>query len=307
MARKTSSLYWLVTLLLSVLAAPSHAALPVNQTDIIGRWEVGSLLRTSSMSVMQLTPMIDSSLLGRQYDFQLNAFTVLNATFDCKLNTSQAKLAVPMRALFEGERLHRPKLITRPLYGRAKGWALREALGKLANQSITIFAYTDCYVSDSKAKDGSHSRFAAVGDAAVAPQWFAAVGDKILIPYTYDALLILQRPPKQRPPEHVAFCEAAKTANDKLICEDREMWLMHQYGKHTTACSLDMDNSRQHAETHPYELQLIKKRDACNGERNCLWQALFNYNLAVSQNVPWMYKCVNGKPQDFCNDNLVCR
>jgi hypothetical protein len=280
----------------------------VTSKDVLGEWEVSGYVRSRDMSVMQLTPMINYSLVGRRYVFQSREFRLLDTTFKCQLNSSYAKRSIPLRALFEQERVTRPKLITRPLYGRAKGFALSEAIGQLASRPVTVFAYQNCELSSVSDTAEEAGRFAAVGDTAVVLQWFAVAGDTVLIPYTYDTLLILKRPPAVRPAEHEAFCQAASTANDKLICQDREMWLMHKFGQDTRACveRLPGENPFQRGIAASLKEQL-PVRDACNGERGCLWKALYDYNFTAAQVLGPINRCINGELQDFCNGNMVCR
>lgn len=97
----------------------------------------------------------------------------------------------------------------------------------------------------------------------------------MLLPYQPDALVLLQRPPSAASADarQLSYCKEAVSASDKTICADRELWLMHGFTQ----------SARERAQSQRPEInaaleksvaQLMQRRQACNGERNCLYDVL---------------------------------
>jgi hypothetical protein len=230
------------------------SATPMSPQQVLGDWEITGLLVTDGFSNSKRSMKPDDAyVMGRKYSFQKDSVTYYGNTKACTLNTSLARKVFPIKTLFEGERASHPKLIGDKFYRRAAQYAL----GSLAKESVTIYAYQCAKVGDKE------TRLNNTGN------WFAATKDTIIWPLAPDALVLMKRHPSAQTAEQKSFCESATLAGDKLICADREMWLMKVFTEAVHECAVRVelrtpDDLRVELDAY------ANKRKACEGNEPIL-------------------------------------
>ena len=208
----------------------------------------------------------------------MRSVTFNDEATSCILDASLATRTFPIKALFADEHLARPKIVRDRFYRRAKHYAL----GALSREPVRIYAY-QC-----GKKDGDDVQINNTGN------WFAVAGDTIIWPQSPDALVLLKRQPTQPTAEQSKFCAAATLASDKAICADREMWLMKVFTDTFRDCA------RPFAPEPPDELRAeldayVTKRNACNGDRACVYSVLDEHASLLAQTIPSKDQCIESK------------
>jgi hypothetical protein len=251
------------------------SATPMSPQQVLGDWEITGLLVTDGFSNSKRSMKPDDAyVMGRKYSFQTDSVTYDNETKRCKLDTSLARQTFPIKALFAEERIPRPKLIRDRFYRRAAQYAL----GSLAKESVTIYAYQCAKVGDKETRRNNTGN------------WFAATKDTIIWPLAPDALVLMKRQPSAQTAEQKSFCESATLASDKLICADREMWLMKVFTEAVHECAVRVELRT------PDELRVeldayANKRKACEGNRDCVYDALNQHVNLLAQSIPSVVDC----------------
>jgi hypothetical protein len=249
--------------------------LPTKPLSILGDWEITQLLVTDGISNSQrFMKPDDANVMGRRYRFQLDSVIYKRDEKRCTLDTSLAQQRFPIKTLFADERVVRPTLITRKFYRRAAQYNL----GSLARASVAIYAYR-CGKSNER-----ETRVNNMGN------WFAATGDTIIWPLAPDALVVMKRQPKTLVPEHATFCKSATSANDKVICADREMWLMKVFTENVRDCAIAYDLQTP-AQLRDQLDAFVTQRNACDGSRDCVYDVLDEHASILAQSIPSVSGC----------------
>ena len=260
------------------VASPA-SALPMTPSQVLGDWEVTRLLVPDGFSNMRrFMKPDDANMMGRKYTFQQKSVTYNDETTACTFDASQSKRIVPMKALFAGDGVARPKLIRDRFYRRMKHYAL----GSLAQERVAIYAY-HCPVTDNDNGQINNSG-----------NWFAATRDTIIWPQSPDALVLLKRQPTKPTAEQAKFCASVTSPSDKIVCTDREMWLMKVFTDTYRDCGEPI------APGPPDELRaeldsLVVKRNACNGERKCVYTTLDEHASLLAQMIASTEQCDEAK------------
>ncbi len=288
--------FYCVILIALICASTSALAQVVPPSKILGDWEVAHVLplRTAPPPEYIGGEKAEESggyavLLGLHFEFGTTGVGHGDDGRGAMLITRYATRALPMRAMFEGERTtNRPKLM-RPflLKKTIEDYGLREALGPLADKPITLYAY-DFQRAFLQSFPGS---------------WFAAVGDVLLLPDTASLsrnwLLVLRRVPTTRDPAHEAFCKQAMTGIDKAICEKREFWLKRRYVERTTVCAQNKP-IKSNADLDARIRTAKKALEACEpDDETCIWQALDAHSRMLGSYTPITKQCVDGEYKDL--------
>jgi hypothetical protein len=251
------------------------SATPMSPQQVLGDWEITGLLVTDGFSNSKRSMKPDDAyVMGRKYSFQKDSVTYYGNTKACTLNTSLARKVFPIKTLFEGERASHPKLIGDKFYRRAAQYAL----GSLAKESVTIYAYQCAKVGDKETRINNTGN------------WFAATKDTIIWPLAPDALVLMKPQPSAQIAEQKSFCECATLASDKLICADREMWLMKVFTEAVHECAVRVelrtpDDLRVELDAY------ANKRKACEGNRDCVYDALNQHVNLLAQSIPSVVDC----------------
>jgi hypothetical protein len=261
---------------MATLLAGVAVSAPMSPQQIFGNWEVAGLLVTDGVSNSQRSMNPDDArVVGRKYSFRRDSVTFSNYLFRCTLDTSLAKKTFSIKTLFAEERLPKPKLVRDRFYRRAAQYAL----GPLAREQITIYAYQCTDLKNSLTQTGN---------------WFAVTKDSIIWPDAPDALVIMKRQPTLNTKEQVTFCALANSASDKTICADREMWLMKHYTEIVHECAIAY--TRQSPDEMRDDLNAyIAERDACEGGRDCIYSVLQEHVSILGQRVASVPDCVEFK------------
>jgi hypothetical protein len=254
-------------------------AAPMSPQQVLGDWEITAVLVTDgfSNSKRSMRPN-DPYVMGRKYRFQTDSVTYDNETKRCKLDTSMAREAFPMKALFIQERKARPKLIRDRFYRRAAQYAL----GSLGGELIAIYAYR-CETTDNVELQLNNSG-----------NWFAATKDTIIWPLASDALVLMKRQPTQPTTEQALICNDVTQASDKIICDDREMWLMKKFTEIVRDCAIarGVKNSTELRERLD---AFVVRRNACDGVRSCVYETLSEHAYLLAQKIPSVAQCLELK------------
>jgi hypothetical protein len=255
---------------------------------VTGDWVVSDILLTRGLSNSQLSDHRTSSmLLAYRYQLQVNTVSVMNERATCALDTQFASRATPLRALFDGESSARLLAIKRRLLGKINQYALPETIlaqSTRGTTSVAIYAYR-CIGEQTAIND--------MGD------WFALVGDHLLVPYSQDALLILRRAPSAASAEQVAFCNAAAQSADGVICVDAQRYALHRYIEETATCAVAKQTpTERESVVKQHEIKL-KKRNDCGDNASCIWDALFEHAQWIAQTIPALNHCRAGTLQPF--------
>jgi hypothetical protein len=232
-------------------------------TPFLGRWEIVDTMHTSKLSRRDVgTEERSVGTMGRVYDFQQDYVIDFGNKLACRFDPDKAGLRVPIAALFQKESASKqaPAWISYKFRDRVRNYRL----GSLAHSTVALYRYK-CQRSD---PENRPVRLNSAGN------WLAVVGDIMIFPSSDEWLFILKRPPKERVPEHSAFCAQASSANDKTICEDREMWLMNSVASNYTDCMLKDRTLPAIAQRDEEFADLALRKQACVGNRNCLYRLL---------------------------------
>jgi hypothetical protein len=131
--------------------------------------------------------------------------------------------------------------------------------------------------------------------------WFALVGDQLLVPYSQDALLILRRAPSAANAEQVAFCNAAAQSADRMICADAQRYALHRYIEETANCAVAKPMSPERESVAMQHEIKLKKRNDCGDNASCVWDALFEHAQWIAQSIPALSHCRAGTLQSFAH------
>lgn len=258
------------------LAAPNAGnAVAEFGKRVQGAWVVQRTLVPKTVDRRKANIAIDDvSSTGRVYDFQAEQVTYKGVEIFCSLDASTAPLQVPVAALFAGG-TH--LIATRPAWLPPMRDDVRAyALGSLARGSATVFRFT-CPNADS---DSLQGRFSTLG------HWIALTADTLLLPATNDGLRLLKRPQKIKTAAQKTFCRSARSANDAAVCEDAELWQMRALAKWLIPCAMGI------APDIKAELDAANtRRLACDGDHDCLYEALDTAITVASTRWPTPERC----------------
>lgn len=285
--RTTVGLLLIVLLFTNSMIARAQAQV-VPPKKIFGDWDIAHVLLTRGLSSSPVPPAEGyARLFARSYSFERTGLSYGVDGRPGNLLTTYAKKSLSIKVLFEDEKIKRPAILDGDtLRKSAKDYALKEALGLLADRPITLYVYSD-------------ERFPIRDELAVMA--FAAIGDVVLVPDTFNRnmLLVLQRAPKHRSPEHVAFCAKAVSALDKAVCANRKQWKLRHYIDTTTTCALSKPTRA--ATNLPKEISTaLSQLNACQPDHNqCISNALDDHAKLIGSYIPPTKQCVNGEYKDL--------
>jgi hypothetical protein len=241
-------------------------------TPFLGIWEIVDTMFSNRLGPRDVGgEERDVGTLGRSYDFQSDYVVKSGRKERCRFDRASVARDVPIAALFQKELASKraPSWVTEKFGDRVRNYRL----GSLAKKKLTLYRY-DC--PQRSTEDG-------VAILNAAGNWFALAGDTLIFPSGNSWLFVLKRPPKERVPEHALFCEKATTINDKVICGEREMWLMHKVTEDYTSCLIadKADASTPRLEARFSEL--AREKATCNGDRDCLYNALASWTGEIGR------------------------
>jgi hypothetical protein len=244
--------------LIMTASLAAHAG-PAHDSTILGDWEVSRVLMTGGMQPQWSMREDDPRLLGRRLSIAADGMQFRNIETDCILRRLAGGKPQSMRSLFARPGNKRPPGMHGTLYGRQEDYEL----GGLRGQAVKLF--------EVHCRTGSESF---LDDA----NWLATTTSPatLLMPYQPDALLVLRRlpAPGSRPDAaQTEYCRQAGSPSDQAICADRQLWRMHSY---TISAQARAQSPRPelNAELAREIADQLQKRQACNGERNCLYEVL---------------------------------
>ena len=241
----------LCVLAMSFSAVPALAKSPPN---ILGDWEVTQVLMTGGLQPQWSVKENDPRLMWRRMRIASDSYVYNNDEKKCTLTLMPGTENASMRTLFEREKTKRPKLMKERFYGRLRDYKL----GALAQQPVRIL----------------QERCEAIARKNdVTGNWIAVLPDALIVPYTQDALMVLKRPPKEIDPGQLDYCKTAVNASDKVICADRQLWQMQRYTEASLA-PLESKPAVLAEELNKDTTTLLAKRQACNGDSDCLYKTL---------------------------------
>jgi hypothetical protein len=271
--RKASILFLLMPLCCALVAAKSATCVAAAPSAIFGDWEVTQVLviDVGRDSPGGVNPD-DGREVGRKYSLHMNRIVQDNEEQSCKLDTSIAKRTVPIKVLFAGEGLQRPKIIRERLHRRAAEYGVDFA----TNKSITVYAY--------RCKN-KELQLNPMGN------WFAATHDTVIWPLGLGALAIMKRQPTTPTTAQIQFCKEASSKSDKTICADRELWLMKSYTETVRDCAITARGSRTLAERRDQLNAYVEQRNRCEGDQKCVFNVLREHASIVGQSVPSVSEC----------------
>lgn len=252
---------------------PSASAAAIKPQPFFGDWEATQLLVPSGVSNAQRSMNADdANVIGNKYSFQRNSVTRILGSDECTLDTSLARHRFSVNALFAGSGLPRPQLVQRRFEQRAEHYAL----GALAREPITVYAY--------RCKD-QDTRLNSMGN------WFAVSKEAIIWPQAPDALVLLKRAPSKPTVAQVASCGHVTLAADRVICADRELWLMRTYTEAVRQCAI---SNAPPALANLGELldSYVAKRNKCESDRECIVYTLQEHVGVLAQRVPSTADCL---------------
>jgi hypothetical protein len=274
--RRIPPLLSLISLCCTLVVARSamSAAAP---SAIFGDWEVTQVLviDVGRDSPGGINPD-DGREIGRKYSLHVNHIVQDNEEQSCTLDRSLAQRTFPIKVLFAGEGLQRPKIIRQRLYRRASEYAL----GVATTRPITVYAY--------RCKD-KELQLNTMGN------WFAAADDTLFWPLGLGALAVLKRQPTKPTTAQAQFCKEASRMSDKTICADRELWLMKNYTEIVGDCAIAARGTRTLAERQSQLNAYVEQRNRCEGDQKCVFNALREHASIVGQSVPSVAECLESK------------
>jgi hypothetical protein len=227
---------------------------PVPPNQILGAWETIQVLVSDRMRNVDLIYLEgDSRLIGRKYGLHAHEVVELRSITKCRLNTSLANRTFPLKTIFATSQIARPTIIRERLAHAIENYGSGQLL-PLANLPVTLYSY----------KCSGREKLGEMGN------WFAATHDRIFWPLMAGTLAVLQKQPKDKTPEQVVFCKTATLASDKVICSDRELWLMKQHTDSVRACAIaESSNKKMRSILEQY----VVERQRCEGDRECIIDA----------------------------------
>jgi hypothetical protein len=239
-------------------AEPVRASTDSIPRTIQGKWEVTSNLVPNNVDRRKANTAIDDvSSIGRVFEFQEEQVVYKGVEIFCSFDAKSITSNVPVKALFADDvaKTKLPPWVTSKLIGQAANYRL----GLLATKRATLYRYV-CPNENNDPLQGSVNYLG---------NWFAVVGDTILMPFTNDGLRILNRPAKIKTVAHRTFCSKAESGYEKRVCDEREIWVMHSLVQSIAPCAVDA-----YPELRPQLAEFAQKRDACEGDRDCVYEAL---------------------------------
>ncbi len=292
---------WSVCIVQIMIAPSAFSSTLVPRAKVIGDWEVSRVLLTKNTE--NATPPPPSGyarLIGLKFrvspsgvtsNWSLNEHTIGIAKAEGRSLVLRSKVPLSIKALFEDEKVVRPKYFRGFVRGKASDYALSDQIDSLVNQSVTLYGYVLDRLQD--ANPGSVT--------------FAAVGDVLIMEHDEGELLILRRPPKTRTAEHAIFCESARSDTEKLVCTDRGLWARFHYIQTTLPCALKRS---VHPNSNLVEaLRLIRQKALVQQQTGLCDDPKFNgscvaVNLDAEANLigshmPATKMCVNGEYKDM--------
>ncbi len=270
---------------------PSFAAGPiaggVTESTVLGRWEVVDMLTPKGVPRNQINASIDDlTSLGRIYDLQEDFAMYKERKIFCKFDRDLTQRNLPIAALFFDE----------PASKQAPSWVSTKFNGRMSNYDFRAYSVSKVTVYRYHCSRDKYSGYAGnnfeentseddyrLNDVG---NWFAATHDMLIMPFTSDGARILKRQPKKRVAEHVGFCAKAISANDRTICGEREIWLMHAINNKIKACVLEQYPERKIPVTE-LEHELAK----CNGARDCVYGFTESIAERIGFSLSMKYSC----------------
>jgi hypothetical protein len=278
----------------------AHANTLVPRAKVLGDWEVSRVLLTKNAEDATEPPAGGyARLIGLKFrvgpdgvtsNWSLDDQTIGMAKAEGGPLVFRSKQPLSIKVLFEKEEVARPKHFRGLVRGKASDYALRDGMGSLVNQPITLYGYAADRMQDANA--GSVT--------------FAAVGDVLLMDHDEGGLLILRRPPKTETTEHAIFCEKARSETDKLICADRSLWMRYHYIQTTLPCALKQPKNANSNLAEALRLLRQKKAQepkalcASPGFKDvCMGAELDAEANLIGSHIPPKKACVNGEYKDL--------
>jgi hypothetical protein len=257
-------------------------AKPVEADQVFGDWEIVRVLVPEGVANGQrfMRPD-DPQLMGRKYSFGAKTFMRRNEEIQCTLDVSQAHQKFKVKSLFALERTASPKLVRDRFDKKPKDFFVGPKLASFLTESVAIYAYR-CVT-----KDDREIQINPMGN------WFARSQTTIIWPLAPDAFALLKKQPVIKVKAQQTFCETASSPSDKTICEDRELWLMKDFTDAFTACAIDRSANSKEA-LRDALAELLLKRDACAGLKQCVYAVLSQHKTRVAENIPSGNGCAEG-------------
>jgi hypothetical protein len=245
----THSLASGISALLLLCSSLSEAA---TLTSALGAWEVSRVISTGALNNSQRLMLEDDArLMGRRLMLGKSDLAFRGFVEACHLSSTPGGNSVPLRALFEKEKVRRPPAMKGLLYGRA----VDADLGALAKSSANLQLIKCTSGSEHKIFRGN---------------WIAVTSDKLFVYYSADTLLMFSRPPKSMHPKHAAYCASATKDFEKSICADRQLWLLHSYVEAAELPEKNASSPRMRDTMVAEDLDFLRQRDACKENIDCL-------------------------------------
>jgi hypothetical protein len=278
--------FWMFQITLSA-AQPTTSHLV--RSSVLGRWEVVDMLTPKAIPRNQINASADDlTSLGRIYDLREDFAMYKERKIYCSFDADSIQKNVPIAALFADEPASKqaPRWVNKKFDGRMSNYDLRS----FSRAKVTVYhyrctrdkfsGYTGKAFEENTSEDDY--RLNDVGN------WFAASDDMLVMPFTADGIRILKRQPKKRVAEHQSFCAKAVTSNERAICGEREIWLMHATSQSISACVFEHYPERRAAVTE-LERDLAK----CDGERDCVYGFTESITDQLRFALPITYSCAN--------------
>lgn len=243
-------------ILLALMAIAPLASSATPDSTILGDWEVSRVLMTGGMQPQWSMHEDDPRLLGRRLSITAKGLQFRNADTGCVVQPMAGGRPQAMRSLFARPGSKRPSGMHGTLYGRLEDYEL----GALRERPVKLFAV--------RCPTGSE-------DFLGAANWLAATASPgtLLMPYQPDALLLLHRPGTPPDAGQTQYCRQADSPSDRAICADRQLRQMHGYTLSARHRAQSPRPELNAALTRDIAVQL-EKRQACQGEPNCLYEVL---------------------------------
>jgi len=245
-------------LLATLIMTGSPAGL-AQDSSVLGDWEISRVLMTGGMQPQWSMREDDPRLLGRHLSVAADGMQFRNTETGCVLRPLAGGKTQSIRSLFARSGGKRPAGMRGTLYGRQEDYEL----GGLHGRAVKLFQIHCRAGSESFLDDAN---------------WLATTTSPatLLIPYEPDALLVLRRRPAPgSTPDagQTEYCRQANSPSDRAICADRQLWQMHSY---TISAEQRAQSPRPelNAELAREIADQLAKRQACNGETNCLYEVL---------------------------------
>jgi hypothetical protein len=289
-----------VSIMLLANASSAYANTLVPRAKVLGDWEVSRVLITKNAEdstpppasgyarLIGLKFRVDTERVTSHWKVDDQSTGIAKAEGRALVLSSRRPLSI--KVLFEDEKIARPNYFQGLVRGKASDYALRDGLGSLIDQPVSLYGYT-------------YDQFK---DQAPLSVTFAAVGSLLIMDYDEGVLLILRRPPKTKTTEHAAFCQNARSESDKFICSDRDLWVRYHYIQTTLPCA-------QKQPTNPNSnvaeaLRLLRLKVAQEPKALCEMVSFKNVCMRVQldaeanligSHIPSKKMCVNGEYKDL--------